>query len=668
MSDFNKLYLYEQQGQFLIAVNNILATEANSDKFAIINNFNESLEITKNRLYELPDLNSSIEQEKIGEILNSLFSDARNKIQEFNPEELWNKYKNTEKIIVADLCKKLDLEVNTLNYLSLFLALVDGRLYFKRTKDSFYPRDSESIENLKRQNEVSKKKEAEIKICLDYIKEKVSTGQEIALPTEIINSNPIYNLCCFAAEAKHLDPIDRKDTLKFLNELKSLVNIPVENSPEKVTVSILKKLGVFNHNSHLIYFHNNLKDDFSKKSLREIDELKVNFSKVVDSNNKRKDLTNLECFTIDSESTLDMDDAISLEKTTTGFSLGIHISDLDCIIPHNSSLDKDAKIKATSIYTPDYIFNMFPTDIANNLGSLVVGEIRPTLSILINVDREFNLLDHKILLSKIKVSKKYSYNEVETLIENEDPFFLNLYQIIAQHEAQRIMKGATQAQKKVPEIILDQNGEPSLEIIDESSFSRNMIAELMIIANKFFAEFARNNFIPAIFRCQDKGDESRNIHSDSMTFMPSYASSTAKPHYALGLNAYLQATSPIRRYADLCNQRQIISFLTTKKPFYERKNLENVSKNLRAGLQIGMQVSKDTKRFWLLKYLEKTHKIGDVLDAIVVRAEKNKVLVSLNQTSLTAILKTDKTFKLNQEIQVKLSQIDPICGSLKVEV
>ena len=656
MNNYNKIYLYEQQSDVLLAV----IMEEKDQKLSLINNLNEKHELSPNRLYKLPEFSIDSESHKIAENLNNIILKAQLGSSKIDVLEIWQNNKDINSIDARSLCKILKYEETLENVITCFICLCNARLFFKRKRDQFFPRTETAIEELKKQNEKLKEKESEFINSIEFFKEK---NKDVELPE--YTTRLIHNLKLLTGQSKDLTPADRKEALKFLNELKIIYKIDSEKNAERNAFLILQEMGVFNKNSHLTYIHHRVDDTYSNQSLKEVEELKIKYKEITDKPH-RKDLTGIETFTIDSFDTNDMDDAISLEKTESGYKLGIHISDIAALIPIKSSLQKEAHRRTTSIYCPDRIFNMFPPEIANDLGSLVANEVRPCISLMLDVDPEYNILKHKIIPSNIKVSRKYNYNEVNEYIEHEDNFFLNLYQIAVQHETLRLANGAANAQKKVPEIKI-KDGEPHLEIVDEGSFSRNIIAEFMIITNRYLAEYCRNNFIPAIFRCQDKGDSTRNLRGDTKTFMPSYLSSTAKPHYALGLAAYIQISSPIRRFADLCNQRQVSQHLEDKKFFYERKEIEKISKNLKYPIQDANSVSKDAKRFWLVKYLDNHHKVGDIFSANVIKNDKGKALVMLNDTLINGLASVSNEVKVGDHIDVKLTAINPAFNVLRFE-
>ena len=142
----------------------------------------------------------------------------------------------------------------------------------------------------------------------------------------------------------------------------------------------------------------------------------------------RKDLTDLLTFTIDGESAKDFDDAVSLESMGEGYRLGVHIADVSHFVTENSHLDEEAFERGTSVYYADGVIPMLPEILSNEACSLKPNEVRLTLSVIIDFDRQGNALATQIHKSFIKSRRRFTYTEVAKLLEqgskkaNDSPF------------------------------------------------------------------------------------------------------------------------------------------------------------------------------------------------------------------------------------------------------
>src|SRR5690606_17155210 len=124
----------------------------------------------------------------------------------------------------------------------------------------------------------------------------------------------------------------------------------------------------------------------------------------------------LRTYTIDDETTEDMDDALSIEQTESGYRLGIHISDVASFIPIGSALDEESKRRATSIYCPERTVHMLPEELAEGILSLRKDEPRRCISCICSLTHEFELKNFEIRPTLIRVTERYTYEEVERML------------------------------------------------------------------------------------------------------------------------------------------------------------------------------------------------------------------------------------------------------------
>ncbi|MBM4399556.1 MAG: RNB domain-containing ribonuclease, partial [Candidatus Cloacimonetes bacterium] len=283
---------------------------------------------------------------------------------------------------------------------------------------------------------------------------------------------------------------------------------------------------------------------------------------------ERTDLSGLECWTIDSEKTQDLDDAISLQKKDKSWELGIHISDVSSFIAIGSNLDAEALRRSASVYLPSMDIHMLPPAVSCQKASLVQLQLRPALSVLCTVDNEGQLISSRIILSQIRVSKNLCYEEVETLLstqatEESKPLqekLITLQSIVNRHLQARIDKGAVTVENQ------------------EMTAARRMVAECMVIYNSILAAFTAQTAIPVFYRHPAVYEDIKA--EDNMLFIPAVLGTEPRPHLAMGLDVYAQFSSPLRRYSDLINQRQVIALLTDAEPPYAKARLDEMLEHL----------------------------------------------------------------------------------------
>jgi exoribonuclease-2 len=155
---------------------------------------------------------------------------------------------------------------------------------------------------------------------------------------------------------------------------------------------------------------------------------------------------------------------------------------------------------------------------------------------------------------------------------------------------------------------------------------------MMILSNGLAADFASAHSVPVIYRTQESRDASAPAETTAMdpiafeklrkSFKRSRLSLTPGPHSGLGLSAYTQASSPIRRYADLVTQQQFTAFLRGKPVPYDREELLGILANAETTEQEVRGIEDRSTNYWILEYLSR-EKIGQPMNAVVLDRKGN---------------------------------------------
>ena len=377
------------------------------------------------------------------------------------------------------------------------------------------------------------------------------------------------------------------------------------NDPEVEVLSILRKFGV--------------RQGFSPKILKE--------AKMMAKENRlddRKDLTELLTFTIDGKKAKDFDDAVSLEPMGDGYRLGVHIADVSHFITENSHLDEEAFERGTSIYYADGVIPMLPEILSNEACSLKPKEIRLTLSVFIDFDRQGNSLATQIYKSFIKSRRRFTYTEVAGLLkkgsnkENDYPFLQTLtdmYHLSQTLRKRRFKNGSVDFHVPEPDIQIEDGKVKQIEIVEHNA-AHQVIEEFMLAANQAVALNLHEKDIPCIHRIHEPPDptkifefkefisslglrlsdsgkirskdlntllkkiqgtpEERVVNTLLLRTMKKARYSPSDPgHYCLGFTHYAHFTSPIRRYPDLIVHRIVKKYLKHKCSKKEKKALQS---------------------------------------------------------------------------------------------
>ncbi len=324
----------------------------------------------------------------------------------------------------------------------------------------------------------------------------------------------------------------------------------------------------------------------------------------------RLDLRDTFTVTIDGLDAKDFDDAISLETDPEGgFKLGVHIADVSNYVTPGSALDADAQIRTTSVYLPDRIVPMLPHALSNGICSLNPKVDRLAFSVMMDIDPDGNVTDHRIAQSVIQSDARLTYEEVDRhLVKGyfKDERLQQLLQgmELLSHvlERKRLARGSLNFETVEPKLLLDEDGHPLEILIRERSRATQMIEETMILTNETVAGFMLEREAPMVFRVHDRPDQEKaytisklmdelgypvgslaKAHPRTFQALIDYAHdrpekllinslllrsmSQAKyspklmSHFGLASEHYCHFTSPIRRYPDLLVHRLVKAVL-----------------------------------------------------------------------------------------------------------
>ncbi len=352
--------------------------------------------------------------------------------------------------------------------------------------------------------------------------------------------------------------------------------------------------------------------DFSEDELREADAAASEPVTADGRIDRRGDII----FTIDGAGAKDLDDAVSLRKTRDGWLLGVHIADVSHYVKEKTALDRAAIARGTSVYFVDRVVPMLPPSLSNGACSLNVGEDKYTLSAMIRLSSEGEIIDTRIERSIINSRVRGVYSEVNEIFEGtaDKALLLKYKSVLNSLNRMRELYGilASRAEARgmllleMPESViqLDDNGDPCEIYAATRGVAERLIEQFMLTANEAVARLLRTQGIPAVYRVHaappaDKlrdfisyasnlGLDISGIDPDSpsasrlsslifeagecgITTPVSYsllrsmakAEYSDKPlgHFGLALADYCHFTSPIRRLSDLATHRIINAVL-----------------------------------------------------------------------------------------------------------
>lgn len=422
---------------------------------------------------------------------------------------------------------------------------------------------------------------------------------------------------------------------------------------------------------------------FSKDSIAEAYKLPTSV-KEEDLKN-RLDLRNETIFTIDGKDTKDMDDAISIKKDEEGnYILGVHIADVSNYIKQGSFLFTEALKRSTSCYPVGYVVPMFPHIISNGICSLNPNVDRLTLSVIMKIDNEGNVIDYDIKKSVINSKKKMTYEDVNKILVNNEMVpgyenFINdlklmeeLHHILDTNKKNRGYLNFGDHDIKVE---YNLNGNVKSISLLTRKVSEMMIEDFMLKANETVATFARslqlifnyrvhpspnpeiikqkieyinslgfdiklpknlnNPFaIQNIMKQLNKTPLSEALNEILLQGMRSaYYSTSNIGHYGLGINAlkgeaYCHFTSPIRRVMDLI-VHMIIKEIITDEKYFDKENFESFVNEIcswsSSKQRLEDKIEKECIGFRTAQYMQ--NNIGKTFEGKIAYISKKSIMI-----------------------------------------
>lgn len=666
------LVMYENDGAPLIGA--VLGFK--KQKYQVLNNRGREVELQPIRLHRLPerlpgDLPTT---EAKARFLHELYERCLADSLTVDLGEIWSfVHDEPGDHSTAKLCASYYGAEDLQKHLTLRLALIADTIFFKRKDDEFVARPLETVEELKKSAASRQKKhavqESFVSICAQRL-----TDPATPFPPE---SRPIIELLeDIAAGAQHIDNNRHKEAKDLVNLVAERLKLELGGTREQRTIQLLERIGHFTEDTNLALIRHRPVGDFSPESVAAAARLSTATNTLGGS--IRRALSGIQIITIDDSSTRDMDDAVSLERKEEGFELGVHISDVASLVEPNSVLDLEGRRRATSIYCPGQTLHMLPEDVSTDACSLVAGKPRAALSCFFAIDRNFHVVSAEIAPTLVTVTERLTYDEVDARLERGDQFMNDLYNIASTLEAARIEKGAIKVQKRDVLITPRGDGELVLTEIDENAPSRALIGEMMVLANSLLANYAARHDIPCIFRGQPPPDDDRGRnrsvpegpaadYAERARLKKSTVSLQPERHSSLALDAYLQATSPIRRYADLLNQRQILSHLESRPLPYSRDTLADLLDALEAPLATAQAIAKETRRFWALRYMQKVFRERRTIGATVLRTDLKTPLVEVDEIFVPFLARIPFPVSPGDVVKLRIGSVEPRFDHIRLE-
>ncbi len=511
-----------------------------------------------------------------------------------------------------------------------YRALNEARTYFWRKGDSFRVRTREQVEEALIRQRTEARRELERGALRDWMRqvwEGAAGDPEGEFAAYIAEwRTKIRDAAIWGEKSSHFGHVQR-----LLKDLDSRSTEPAFH--------FMVRLGEWTEDQNLDLFLNETPLVFSPEVLQAATDQEARFAEQL-ADPDREDLTDWPCHSIDDPDTTEVDDALAFRITDDGYELGIHIADASALLtPDNDVLEAEIRERATSVYLPDLKVRMVPESLSDNVLSLVAGEERMAFSFLVTLDKEGRLISSRMAPTRIKVTERLDYDGVDEMVARGETYWSELASLAEKLKALREAKGALNLPFPRMDVRLGKDGSISLVPDERDSAAQTIVSEAMIMANRVAADYTAEHGLPAIYRGQKAPEppvETRaqwlphHLFEVRRALARSSQSLEPCPHSGLGLDRYIQATSPIRRYRDLIHQRQIKHHLQHGTALYDGAAMEEVMTHTSTPVSAAEKMERNRRAYFMHKYL--LARRGSELEAVILASTAERYVLQLAES------------------------------------
>ncbi len=577
--------------------------------------------------------------------------------------------------------------------LATIRALRGDRVYFKARRDGkFEPRPPEQVEAVRAQVEAEERRRrqeeevsGELTRLLEVPEEDRAKAVEEALGEKDRLRDTVHLLQEYAAQGPEF--LHRDAAEEALDRLVDYRGRSLKGTRHLRAFYLMVELGLFEEHENLAMRRARIGWEFSGEVLEEAERVA---EEVYEPEAWRRDLRGLTTVTIDAESSRDLDDGLSCQdRIEGGLEVYIHIADPSARVKAGTLLDEEARRRGTSVYLPEGTVPMFPERLSEGVMSLTAGEVRPAVTTRVVFDEDLEILETEVMASVITVDRRMSYDEVDEILQGEgagryEDLLQKLRYVAEGRYAAREEQGAMGFDLPETRVRVEKSEDPprvEVEVVETETASRMLVSELMILNNEVVGRFCSERGIPVIYRIQEPPEEPLDdaeilsvpqgvarAFAQIRRMKPGELSSVPGWHFGLGTASYAQASSPIRRYADLACQRQIKAHLRGEELPYSEEEMLELLAVCGGAMGDATQAEREGNKYWILQYLA-TRK-GESLWATVVEHKDDagtRVAVFLEDCAYRFNGTLRAKIPVGDRVQVVVERVDPRRESLSLK-
>jgi exoribonuclease II len=569
-----------------------------------------------------------------------------------------------EKVTPEGLAQLLYSEKSPVLCYAAYRLLSDDKVYFKNKGDVYEPRSASQVNEILHQLEVEQKRDQEKQEFFTHLKE--------ALEQKSVQWSQSDRLRLEALEKLVLQPEQKNNTATEILECLDRLKTPDS------AFELLVELGWWSRHENLFLLRSSYPKTFPKKVIEVTQNRLIVQPPDLDENN-RLDLTHLKVYTIDDESTEEIDDGLSVEYldgNTKGENvrLWIHIADPTRLVSPGDELDLEARRRSTTLYLPTGMISMFPTELATGPMSLIQGQICPSLSFAVTLHEDGSINDFTIHPSLIKPTYRLTYDDVDEMLQlgiTAEPELMTLWDFAQKRHQWRIKQGSINIKMPETSIKVKSDEEIIISLLD-NAYSRQLVAEMMILAGEVAGVYGKTHGLPLPFRGQPQPElpseeELLQYPAGPVRFvhlrrcMPrSEMGINPLRHAGLGLDHYIQVTSPIRRYTDLLAHFQIKAHLRGDSLPFSSDELQNIIYSVADSAYEATLTERQTNRYWSIEYLRRNP--DQVWQGLVLRwlkEDDNLGIILLEELGLELPHRFERNVILGDRLDVQVTRADP---------
>ena len=453
-------------------------------------------------------------------------------------------------------------------------------------------------------------------------------------------------------------------------------------NPEGTIVEVLGRTGAPGVDMLAILRKHQLSEEFPPQVLHQAEQISTTIPP--EEIRRRTDLRDCLIITIDPDDARDFDDAIEVQRTAGGWSVGVHIADVSHYVRPKSPLDREAFSRGNSIYLPDRVIPMLPKTLSNGICSLKPNEERLVFSVFAEVSHSGKIHSVRFSKSVIRSAMRLTYKEAFAILQRKPRTEIEqrvhiAWELASLLRSRRFAHGALDLDFPEVKVWVDETGRPArLERI-ENDISHQLVEELMLLANELTARELKRHKQATIYRIHEKPDPDKLLEyreqilahgirvgdltnrDELQQLLASLRGSPYEPvlkigllkslkraryspdplgHFGLAKADYLHFTSPIRRYADLVVHRALERHLGLTRSGPSSADLSSVADHISITERVAADAEKDAIKLKKLEYFQQIldQKKREPFRAIILEVRNYGLFIELPDVLVTGLI------------------------------